>query len=111
MRNSIVPLFVIALLFGIAGVFTWYGKKETFTAKVKGKERIVESQNNTLNSYYLIYTSNGVFKLEDDLFYGNFRSSDTYGNLDKDSTYTFTTVGYRVGVLSMYPNIVSVTKK
>jgi hypothetical protein len=45
--------------------------------------------------------------LEDDIFYGNFNSSDWYGQIHRDSTYAFEVVGYRIGVLSSYPNIVN----
>ena len=44
------------------------------------------------------------------MYYGNFNSSDWYGQIHKDSTYTFHTVGYRIGFLSEYPNIVKFEK-
>jgi hypothetical protein len=39
---------------------------------------------------------------------GNWESSDVYGKLKTDSTYTFITSGYRFGFFSMYPNIINV---
>lgn len=44
------------------------------------------------------------------MLYGNFNSSDWYGQINKDSTYTFYTVGYRIGIMSSYPNIVKFEK-
>lgn len=79
--------------------------KQEVVVKIEDKERIVEREG---NSYYLVFTDQGVYKLEDDLFFGNFNSSDWYGKLKRDSTYTITTVGWRVGLLSSYPNIVKV---
>ena len=54
------------------------------------------------------YTDKGTFKLEDDMFRGNFYSSDVYGKLKQDSTYNFKTSGYRIGFMSSYPNIIEV---
>lgn len=111
MRNSIqafqilvVVLIIVAIGFGITG----YLNVNTITAKVEGKERITESSGDKIESFYLVYTDKGTFKLEDDLFRGNFYSSDTYGKLKQDSTYTFKTSGYRIGFMSSYPNIIEV---
>ena len=111
MRNSIqafqilvVVLIIVAIGFGITG----YANVNTITAKVEGKERITESSGDKIESFYLVYTDKGTFKLEDDLFRGNFYSSDVYGKLRQDSTYTFKTSGYRIGFVSSYPNIIEV---
>lgn len=93
---------VILAMVGILALS--YGNKETHTSKVLDKERIYSKE----NSYYLIYTEDGSFKLEDELFYGNFRSSDWYGKIQEGETYTFTTIGFRIGVFSSYPNIVNI---
>jgi hypothetical protein len=100
----VVTLIIGGIAFGIAG----YGHVETVKAKVEGKERITETVGDRIESYYLVYTDKGTYKLEDDLFRGNFYSSDTYGKLKQDSTYTFKTSGYRIGFMSSYPNIIEV---
>jgi hypothetical protein len=109
MRNAssiFIGIFVILFFGGLVYTCTGRQNKQTFIAKVTDKERITDQSGKTVNSYYLIFTDKGTFKLEDDLFYGNFNSSDWYGQIQKDSTYTFHTIGYRSGFLSMYPNIV-----
>jgi hypothetical protein len=96
-----------AIIFTISG----YGNKQTIRTKVLEKERItVGTGNGNVESYYLIFTEAGPLKLEDEIFYGNFNSSDWYGQIHADSTYTFHTVGYRIGFLSEYPNIVNFQK-
>jgi hypothetical protein len=106
MNKAIIGLVAIAII-GLIGVnIAGYANKETFTTTVTDKERIVKKSGETLDSYYLIYTENGTYKLEDELLYGNFRSSDWYGKIKVDSTYEFTTIGFRIGFLSEYPNIV-----
>ena len=99
---------IVALLFiAVVGInFARFAHKETVKTTVTDKERIVEKSGDNLDSYYLIYTEDGTLKLEDELFYGNFNSSDWYGKIKVDSTYEFTTIGWRIGFLSEYPNIV-----
>lgn len=95
---------LILAIFGFS--IARFTNKETFTAKVTDKERIVTGSADAIDSYYLIYTEDGTYKLEDELLYGNFRSSDWYGKIKVDSTYEFTTIGFRIGFMSEYPNIV-----
>jgi hypothetical protein len=111
MRNSFnfIKILVVVIIIGaICLGITGYANVSTVAVKVEGKERITESVGDKIESYYLVYTDKGTFKLEDDLFRGNFYSSDVYGKLKQDSTYTFKTSGYRIGFLSSYPNIIEV---
>jgi hypothetical protein len=112
MRTGIGTLFVIVIVAIVGSIIfniTAYMHTETFTAKVSGKERVVkQTSENNIESYYLVYTDHGTLKLEDDILRGNWRSSDIYGNLRADSTYTFQVSGYRIGFTSSYPNIIEV---
>ena len=112
MRNLIFILVGLIFLGGIVYQCEGYGNKKTVTVKVTGKERITESNgNNGVHSYYLIYSDSGTYKLEDDIFYGNFNSSDWYGRINEGETYTFYLIGYRIGWLSSYQNIVKMEKR
>lgn len=106
--NLIAILVVTLIIGGIAFSIVGYGNVNSVKAKVEGKERITESVGDQIESFYLVYTDKGTFKLEDDLFRGNFYSSDVYGKIKQDSTYTFKTSGYRIGFMSSYPNIIEV---
>jgi hypothetical protein len=100
----LVPVMIIGSIFlAVSG----HQNRQKIKTKVTDKERITQQSGDKLNSFYLIYTEAGTFKLEDDIFYGNFNSSDWYGQIHRDSTYAFEVVGYRIGVLSSYPNIVN----
>lgn len=106
---GLIAIFILAGIMIIASVgmkIGGYNNKQTIKTKVLDKERITKQNGDQVDSYYLIYTEAGPLKLEDELLYGNFNSSDWYGQIRKDSTYTFHTVGYRIGYLSEYPNIV-----
>lgn len=105
-KNTIKTVTVLILIVGVVYSMLYYGNKQTVKTTVTGKERIVTKSGDGIDSYYLIYTENGTFKLEDELFYGNFMSSDWYGKIKVDSTYEFTTIGFRIGIVSSYPNIV-----
>jgi hypothetical protein len=96
----------IMIIVGVLFSLSKYNNKQTVKTKVIDKERVITSA----NSYYLIFTEDGTFKLEDDLIYGNFNSSDWYGQIRRDSTYTFSLIGYRIGLMSEYPNIISFKK-
>lgn len=101
--------FILAALIiagGITFTISGYGNKQTIKTKVISKERITTQNGDQIDSYYLIFTEAGPLKLEDELLYGNFNSSDWYGQIRKDSTYTFHTIGYRIGFMSSYPNII-----
>ena len=111
MRTSInlITIFVVSIIIGaIAFSIAGYGHVTEVKAKVEGKERITESVGDRIESFYLVYTDKGTFKLEDDLFRGNYYSSDVYGKIKQDSTYTIKTSGYRIGWASEYPNIIEV---
>ena len=108
MTKSIIFLVVALIVGGIAFEISSYGHVNTIEAKVEGKERITQSVGNEIESFYLVYTDKGTFKLEDDMFRGNFYSSDVYGKLKQDSMYNFKTSGYRIGFMSSYPNIIEV---
>jgi len=112
--RSIPKIVMVAVVLTIIGSIFFtiggYANKQIIKTRVISKERITAQNGDRIESYYLIFTEAGPLKLEDELFYGNFNSSDWYGQLRTDSTYTFHTVGYRVGFLSSYPNIVKFEK-
>lgn len=103
----VIIAIAIVCIFGLS--FISYLHTETKTATVTGKEHVIENNGEgSIRSFYLVYTDKGTMKLEDDVLRGNWLSSDVYGSLRIDSTYTFTTSGYRIGLLSAYPNIIKV---
>jgi hypothetical protein len=106
MNKGIIGLVAIVAIAIIGFNIASFTNKETVKTTVTDKERIVKKSGESIESYYLIYTEDGTLKLEDELLYGNFNSSDWYGKIKVDSTYEFTTIGFRIGFLSEYPNIV-----
>lgn len=56
-------------------------------------------------SVYRVYTSCGVFEVDDNIFLGQFNAADTYARIQPGKTYRLTTYGWRNGALSLFPNI------
>jgi hypothetical protein len=75
---------------------------------IKDKQISSETDKETgkVISTYLIYTDHGVFRNDDAGWFLKYNSSDFYGNLDKDKYYKLKVYGFRISILSMYPNIV-----
>jgi|694.fasta_scaffold113487_4 hypothetical protein len=110
MRASVKIILILVSMMIIGSIIMsigGYRNKQTIKTRVTDKESITQNSGDKINSFYVIYTEAGTFKLEDDMFYGNFNSSDWYGQIHRDSTYTFETIGYRIGILRAYPNIVN----
>ena len=52
-----------------------------------------------------LYTSCGVFTVNDDTFRAHWDSADTYAGLHEGWTYDLDTAGFRVPILSKFPNM------
>ncbi len=58
-------------------------------------------------SQYLVFTEDGkVYQNEDALFYGKWNSSNLQAQMKEGDCWQAKVVGYRVPVLSWYPNII-----
>ena len=108
MRKLYFIAFAVLVAFVSVYPVTYYSHWSTQTVTVIGKERITKVSDGNDNSYYLVYTDKGTFKVEDSIILFRFNSSDLYGAIHQDSTYTFRTVGFRAGFFSEYPNVVTI---
>lgn len=99
-----IVLLVLLALMGAAGL----KMSETTVegVEVYSKERVVRNSGDSVTSRYEVYTSEGSFKVEDTVLYGNFRSADLYGSLRENHCYDLTVVGWRVPLFSEMQNIV-----
>jgi len=77
------------------------------TLEVCEKERSATSE----GAEYRIYTDQGTFVMKDAWFAGRrFDTADEYGSLQTDTVYEVTFKGWRVPILSLFPNIVELEK-
>jgi hypothetical protein len=79
---------------------------------VKEKQVSTESNKETklVVSTYLIFTDEGVFRNDDAFWHFKYNSSDLYGLLDNGKRYNLKVYGWRIPILTMYPNIVKATE-
>lgn len=106
--HKITVIFVSLLIAvgALAYPVATLGSKEQRTCTVSEKDRTRDSDG---NSNVRIYTEDcGVLSLQDSLIGLSFDTADKYNSIKPDQTYRFTTYGWRVTFLSMFPNIVEV---
>ena len=101
---ALVALGVLAVIgLGIFLMSSQYRNPQTHTAcVVEDKDRTTNSKG---GSNMRVYTSCGVFTVQDMLFAGEFDSADKYASLDTGKTYTIDTTGYRIPLISSFPVI------
>lgn len=108
MKTAIRILIVIVVLGVIGYPVLYYTSTDEVTITVTEKERVVKGSGDGVESKYMIFTEDEVFENTDDLFFLKFKSSDLNKDLKVDSTYNVKVVGWRIGFLSSYRNIVKV---
>jgi hypothetical protein len=107
MKTTVFASIILIVLLILVYPVTYYSQWDIHQATVTGKERITKLSKDYDSSYYLVYTDKGTLKIKDSLVLFRFNSSDLYGSIHTDSTYTFRTVGFRSGLFSEYPNIIT----
>ena len=81
-------------------------EKEVILVTDKGN-KIVNSKTSSKErrDLYFIYTDTITYKMEDNMYYLQWDTSDDYGKLKKNKCYTIWSLGMRVGMLDWYENI------
>ncbi len=102
-----IPVILIALLFTNLP-YQWLTQRSLDNVLIKDKQIVTESEtrDGKVISTYLIYTDHGVFRNDDAGWFLKYNSSDFYGELDVGKRYRLKVYGWRIPILSMYPNIV-----
>ena len=100
---ALVALGVLAVIgLGIFLASAQYRNPQTHTAcVVEDKDRTTTEDGSDMR----VYTTCGVFSVQDMLFAGEFDSADKYASLDTGKTYTIDTTGYRIPLISSFPVI------
>ena len=103
-----IPALLIIVLCFTNAPYQWATQRTINDVLVKDKQITTESVKKTskVASTYLIFTDHGVFRDDDAGWFLKYDSSDVYGNLDIGKHYTFKVYGWRIPIVSMYPNLV-----
>ena len=106
---------VIAVIVTVATLYFSSIRTETGCV-VDSKERYTEVSGGgdgnsvTSSTKKIVYTSCGVFNVDDNFFLLKFNSADTYGSLAEGDTFDLEVIGWRNGFLSWFPNVLSAEK-
>lgn len=97
----------VAVLLVLGGLFLGarLSSEKTITCTVTDKDRTTKGSSG--GSDARIYTEDcGTLSVADELFKGHFTSADTYADIEPGHRYRFTVLGWRIGFLSQFPNII-----
>ena len=104
-------IIIIVVLLIVGYFVAYFSTVQEVTITVTDKERIVESHGSSgVDSKYLVFTEDEVYENTDNFIFGKFRSSKLQGQFKVDSTYNVKVVGWRVGILSSYKNIIKIVE-
>jgi len=107
-KGSIEFYYLLFLLFLTIGIFSIF----IFLNYTNGQDRIIhiKSVTNVTGEKvkYLVFTKEGVFENTDRIFIGKFNSSDLQNELMGKKVCKVHTLGYRIHILSEYPDIVKI---
>ena len=113
MRNiyiSAALVFGAILVLVLGYAFAYRSSERTVVLVVEDKEGVVVSsgsgESRTTENQYRVYTDQGVFIVADSFVYLNFRAADRYASLKVGQRYTCKTAGWRVGLISWFPNLI-----
>lgn len=108
-------IMVVVILINLFGmIYTSFNDHE-YIATVTNKARIVETIDEKVVSYYLIFCKDDEenyyeLKNEDLFIRGKVNSSNIYNQLEEGKKYKITVVGFRVKLFSWYENIIKIEK-
>jgi hypothetical protein len=104
--RRIVRIIALALaVFFLVPLGYTYGTARKITIEVTDKDRITTGG----ETYWLVFTKDhDVLQNTDTWFWLKFNSSTVQGRLERGKTYIVRVYGWRFGLFSMYPNIVSI---
>lgn len=109
MGVAIGVVAVVAVVVGLIGLgIHSRTNHHDVTLTVSSKERVENSGGN--GSKYLVFAEDKTYQVTDNIFSGDFSSSDRYAGLEEGHTYTCDAVGYRVPFLSWYENLLDCTE-
>lgn len=110
--SSVVTAFFTALVILPIVLYqvAWVGSERTVDTMVDERERIVTGSGQDLSSKYIVFTNAGEFEVTDTWLFFDFRSSSRYALMKKGYQCNVQVAGWRVGFLSMYPNVVKINE-
>lgn len=107
MRHILYAIMAFALIIICSNVVIWMTSTRDVSAIVVLKEVVISKVDDRYIHYYLIYTDQGVFKLDNDIVSNNVPCNEWYSSLEAYQRYDMTVHGYRNEMLGLYPKVIS----
>lgn len=98
----IIIVLIIVVLVPIGVTISSYCNEREIEITIKDKYVKNESES---GKYLVVDENNNTYEITDMLFKGKFNSTDLYNQLEINRTYKVKVTGYRINIISMYPNI------
>jgi hypothetical protein len=104
---TLVLAAAVILAFPIIYGVALHASEKTVTLTVEDKDSVTVSNGDQgSKNEYRVYTDRGVYKVVDSIFYLDFRAADRYAALKVGRTYACKQAGWRIGIVSAFPNLI-----
>lgn len=101
-----VVTIILVVVAAVVGAYSTTFNDSVLTCEVTGKDRAVVTGDSGTQSSMRIYTDQcDVLEVKDVALRLRFDSASLYNRVAAGRTYEFTTVGFRVPVVSMFPTV------
>ncbi|MFD5599889.1 hypothetical protein ACFWHR_07505 [Leucobacter sp. NPDC058333] len=97
-----LAIVLLILLAGSIGITKSLHRVEHTSCVVEEKDRAASEHGSDMR----VYTSCGIFAVADSIWLLRWNSADVYQQIEVGKTYDLETSGWRVPLLSWFPNIV-----
>ncbi|WP_037162567.1 hypothetical protein [Rhodococcoides fascians] len=102
-KKTVAATAIAVATIGLAGCSSM-NQQDHSNCTIQSKERLIRDGS---SGEKRVYTSCGSFVANDSIA-GGFGSQDTFNRLEEGKVYNLRTGDFRVGFLSMFPNIIGV---
>lgn len=105
-----LAVFLAIVLVGCGYAVAYRQSERTVVVTIDDKESVTTSSGSgdtlSIQNEYRVYTDKGVYVVSDTFVFFNFRAADRYAALKIGKTYECKAAGWRVGIFSMFPNLI-----
>ncbi len=102
--NKIIVIAVIAIIFGTIFGVMFNGYLNSQTKEIIVSDKYIKRVNEK-DVYLVVDGDKNTYKITDLFLKLKFNSTDIYNQLEKGNRYRIHTTGFRIKILSEYPNI------
>lgn len=112
--SNILSIIAIAIISFVVHLVYVFSTKFTKTITVKKTYTGVEDESSgngyydMFTTYMVVDTNNNVYQVSNSVWFWEWDAPEEWGKLSKGRTYTVNGYGKRMGLLGMYPQIITI---